>query len=280
MRPPAALTRVVTALPGELRAVERSEARVLLLSGPPSPVAALRTLLTENGDPELVQRIEPDALERPELAECAALVHVIEGEATPDDEEILRRADRRRLPILCLLLAEAPPEGRILPYVPATDVVRGPVLRPEAIDALAERLSVRAPEDAWGLAARLPALRDGVRRRLVRTYALRGGALGALSERVPGPDLPALALLQVGMALRLAALGGREARSVQAVAAGGALGAGVTLRALARTLASTLPVPSWAVRGAVAYAGTRALGEAALALERRRPVEGGDGTDW
>ncbi len=52
--------------------------------------------------------------------------------------------------------------------------------------------------------------------------------------------------------------------------------AGLGLRAVARQLLAVVPVAGWAVKGAVAYAGTRALGEAAIArLEVRIP--GGDG---
>ena len=42
------------------------------------------------------------------------------------------------------------------------------------------------------------------------------------------------------------------------------IGAGLGLRAVARQLLGLIPVAGWAVQGAVAYAGTRALGEAAI----------------
>ena len=42
------------------------------------------------------------------------------------------------------------------------------------------------------------------------------------------------------------------------------LGVGFGMRALARELLDLVPVAGWAVKGAVAYAGTRALGEAAI----------------
>ena len=42
------------------------------------------------------------------------------------------------------------------------------------------------------------------------------------------------------------------------------LAAGVGLRAVARQLLDLVPFAGWAVKGAVAYAGTRALGETAL----------------
>jgi len=42
------------------------------------------------------------------------------------------------------------------------------------------------------------------------------------------------------------------------------LGAGLGLRTVARELLDLVPVAGWALKGAVAYAGTRALGEAAV----------------
>ena len=46
------------------------------------------------------------------------------------------------------------------------------------------------------------------------------------------------------------------------------VGSGLGFRALARQAIGDVPVVGWAVKGAVAYAGTRALGEAADALLR------------
>jgi uncharacterized protein (DUF697 family) len=42
------------------------------------------------------------------------------------------------------------------------------------------------------------------------------------------------------------------------------IAAGFGLRAVARQLLGVVPVAGWAVQGAVAYAGTRALGEATI----------------
>ena len=41
------------------------------------------------------------------------------------------------------------------------------------------------------------------------------------------------------------------------------VGAGLGFRTVARQLLGTVPVAGWAVKGAIAYGGTRALGEAA-----------------
>jgi uncharacterized protein (DUF697 family) len=44
----------------------------------------------------------------------------------------------------------------------------------------------------------------------------------------------------------------------------GVLGAGFGLRTIAREALDFFPGPGWLVKGAVAYAGTRALGHAAI----------------
>ncbi len=42
------------------------------------------------------------------------------------------------------------------------------------------------------------------------------------------------------------------------------VGAGFGFRAIARTLLDFVPVAGWAVKGAIAYTGTRAIGEGAV----------------
>jgi len=77
--------------------------------------------------------------------------------------------------------------------------------------------------------------------------------------------LPLLALNELRLLLRLEQAYGLEIdpreRLPEIVAT---LGVGFGMRALARELLDLVPVAGWAVKGAVAYAGTRALGEAAI----------------
>jgi uncharacterized protein (DUF697 family) len=42
------------------------------------------------------------------------------------------------------------------------------------------------------------------------------------------------------------------------------IGSGLAFRAVARQALGVVPVAGWVVKGAIAYAGTRALGEAAI----------------
>jgi uncharacterized protein (DUF697 family) len=83
---------------------------------------------------------------------------------------------------------------------------------------------------------------------------------------IPGADLPVLALQQVRMLLRIEQAYGLDAdpreRAPELLAT---VAAGLGLRAVARQALSVVPVAGWAVKGAIAYAGTRALGQAAIA---------------
>ena len=64
---------------------------------------------------------------------------------------------------------------------------------------------------------------------------------------------------------QLAALHDRPFGAERALEALAIVGAGFGWRALGRSAAGFVPVAGWAVRGSVAYAATRAVGEAALA---------------
>jgi len=81
---------------------------------------------------------------------------------------------------------------------------------------------------------------------------------------VPGVDLPVLTLNQVRLVLRIAVAYGEPVDNQRALELAGIVGAGFGLRALARELLDLVPVAGWAVKGAVAYSGTRAIGEAAV----------------
>ena len=162
----------------------------------------------------------------------------------------------------------------------ATDIVRLSPGEGFPLDAIARVIAARLGEEAAPLAGRVPLLRGAVCEQLVAACALRNGVIGAAAF-VPGADLPALALNQLRLVLRLEQAYGLEIdlrERLPELAA--TLGAGLGLRALARQLVERLPVTGWVVQGAVAYAGTRALGDAAsvgskpLQAATRRPPGG------
>jgi uncharacterized protein (DUF697 family) len=229
-----------------------SDDRALALAGAPELVAALRRELERGGDGGAL--VGPEALDR-----AAALVLVLVGPPSETDEALLKRARRARVPVVCL--AAGPVEGPI-PFVLAADVVRADPGRGFPLEELADALARRLGEAATPLAARLPVLRDAVCAHLVESFARRN-AITAAAVFVPGADLPILTLSQARLVLRIASAYGAEIDRERLPELLAVLGAGFGFRALAREALDFVPVAGWALKGAVAYAGTRALGEAA-----------------
>jgi uncharacterized protein (DUF697 family) len=125
-------------------------------------------------------------------------------------------------------------------------------------------IAARLGEDGAPLAARVPVLRRAVADQLVASFSRRNGIVGA-AVFVPGADMPLLTLNEIRMVLRLEQTYGLDIdlrERLPEIAA--ILGAGLGLRELARELQDVVRGGGWAVKGAVAYAGTRALGEAAV----------------
>jgi uncharacterized protein (DUF697 family) len=189
---------------------------------------------------------------------AAAYVHVLAGAPAADDEEVLKRAHRARVPALVLAR-----ERYDVPYVLPTDVIVVPPGRGFPIEELAHSLAARLGETGAPLAARLPVLRPAVCEWLITSFS-RKNAIVAAAVFVPGVDLPVLTLNQMRLVLRIAAAHGVEVSNERLPELLAVLGSGLGLRALARELLDLVPGAGWAIKGAVAYAGTRALGEAAV----------------
>ena len=189
---------------------------------------------------------------------AAVYVHIWAGDG--EDEAALKRARRARTPIV----AVAPPEVDDVPYVLASDGVRGRPGEGFPIAAIAKAVAGRLGEDGAPLAAQVPVLRRAVAEQLIASFARKNGLVAA-AVFIPGVDLPILARNELRLLLRLYEGFGREAGPRERLPEiGVTVAAGFGLRAVARELLDLVPFAGWAIKGAVAYAGTRALGEAAL----------------
>ena len=136
--------------------------RPLLVTG--VLAAQLARELAAGGDPALVRT-------RGEPSTAAALVRVVAGAATREDEDQLRAATRALVPVV---VVQTGISSVRLPYVLATDIVE---CRPgtgfpveEIAGVLARVLGPAGP----ALAAGLPVLRDAVERRRIGAAAVRG----------------------------------------------------------------------------------------------------------
>jgi uncharacterized protein (DUF697 family) len=193
--------------------------------------------------------------------DVAALVYVIGDVVTPDDERVLKLARRARVPTIVIAAGREVPSR--IPFVLATDVVRVEPGHGFPGDAIANAIAQRLGEKATSLARRLPVLRGAVCKQLIESFARKNGLIGA-AVFIPGVDLPALTLNQLRMVLRICAAYGLEVDAQRAPELLATVGAGLGFRALARELLDFVPVAGWILKGAVAYVGTRALGEATV----------------
>jgi uncharacterized protein (DUF697 family) len=253
----------VAGLLRELRAAAADE-KPLVVAGARALAEALRRELTRGGVASAVREQGP-------LDGAAALVYVLADEVGEEDERVLREADRARLPIVCVLAGPVTCDAEI-PYVLAENVIRAGAGSGFPIDAIARRLAHVLGERATPLAARLPGLRRPVCEELISRFARQNALIGA-AVFIPGADLPALTLNQIRLVLRIADAHGFEVDRERLPELLAVIGSGLGFRAVARQALGLVPVAGWAVKGGVAYAGTRTLGEAAMRyLERRAPV--------
>jgi uncharacterized protein (DUF697 family) len=244
---PAAARRLLT----EIESSGRGD-HVLAVGGAKELAPVLRQQFFRGGaDPSAVRVGGPEGAD--------AYVHVLAGEPGDEDTAMLRRAWRARVPVIAVTAGSAR-DAATIPYVLATDVVRAGQDFP--LEAIAHTIAARLGEHGAPLAARIPLLRDAVSERLVESCARRNGLLAA-AVWIPGADLPVLTLNELRLVLRLAQAHGVDSGRERLPELAATLGAGFGLRALARGLLDLVPVAGWALKGAVAYCGTRALGEAA-----------------
>jgi uncharacterized protein (DUF697 family) len=150
-----------------------------------------------------------------------------------------------------------------MPFVLATDVVRVEPGHGFDCGEIARAVADKLGEEATSLARRLPVLRPLVVKHLVESFSRKNALVGA-AVFIPGVDLPVLTLNQIRMVLRICAAYGLEIDRQRAPELLATIGAGLGFRALARELLDLVPLLGWVIKGAVAYAGTRALGEATV----------------
>jgi uncharacterized protein (DUF697 family) len=227
------------------------ETRPLLVSGP----------LAEQLVKELSRGAAPGAVRvGGRVEDGACLIRILGGAPTEEDERELRAAKRARVAAVAV---QTGTEDFEVPYVLATDVVECRPGEGFPIDEIAAAVAARLGEAGTGLAARVPVLRVPLCSDLIESFSRRNGILG-VAIFVPGADFPVLTLNQIRLVLRLAAAHGIEIDQKRLPDVLATVAAGFGFRAFARQVLGAIPFGGWAVKGGIAYAGTRALGEAAL----------------
>jgi hypothetical protein len=251
--------------PRDVLALARHQRRARDVRGP----LLVTGLLAEQLARELRAGGEPGLVHTSgEPARAAAVVRVVAGAATAEDERTMREATRALVPVVAVQTAA---RSVRLPYVLAEDVVECPPGSGFPVDEIADRLAAALGRDGAPLAAALPVLRDAVARRSVTDGALAAASLAAFGAGA-GPRLPVLALAQARMLSDLSVTSGAEtagagpetaARDV-GVPLAAAIGTGLAGRELVRRL----PVRVRLLDALVAAGATLALGTAFRRIAR------------
>lgn len=129
-------------------------------------------------------------------------------------------------------------------------------------DEFFKQLLVALPAKKLALCANFDGARAHAARQAVGHTAWQNGVIAGVVF-IPGADMPILTGNQIKMVLELAAIYGKEMTFERAKELIAVVGAGFTLRTVARELLDFLPGPGWPVKAAIAYGGTLAMGRAA-----------------
>jgi uncharacterized protein (DUF697 family) len=227
------------------------ETRPLVVTGP----------LAEQLAKELSRGAAPGAVRvAGRVGDAACLVRVLAGAPTEEDERELKAAKRAKVPVV---VVQTGTEDFDVPYVLATDVVTCRPGEGFPVEEIAAAVAARLGEAGTGLAARVPVLREPLCRELIESFSRRNGIV-AVAIFIPGADFPVLTLNQIRLVLRIGAAHGVEIDQQRLPEVLATVAAGFGFRAVARQLLGAIPFAGWAVKGGIAYAGTRALGEAAM----------------
>ena len=202
-------------------------------------------------------------------ADLEVLVHVIAGDPSPADVELVREAATRGADTVVVELW--PQEEWTRPFVLSPLVVECRAGQGFPVREIADRI-VEATENGPALASRVPVLADSVRDGLVRQSVIRSALIGLAGARL-GAARPLLTLEQVRLVSELRAASGvtvaADQRQVLAGQTAFVLASGFAFRRVARALRSSLPTPL--AHAAVAAGGTWVLAKAVEAIEARLP---------
>lgn len=141
------------------------------------------------------------------------------------------------------------------------------LLRP----ALAKRLLTIFEEQTVPLARQYPFLREEAANQEIAASAQQNAMIGLMP--VPGADMPLMTANQVKMVMRLAAIHDQPMTFERLKEVLAVIGGGLAMRTAARQLVKFIPGPGWLVGGGLGFAGTLAMGRAALEYFRRQHGE-------
>ncbi len=138
---------------------------------------------------------------------------------------------------------------------------------PDVASSLNERMGgwiiSACSEKKLAFALAFPFVRKPLSLDAVGSTALQNAGVGLLVI-IPGADMPVMTLNQAKMLLMIAAAYGEELNMERVKELAALVGGAFACRAVARQLVTFVPALGWAVKAAIGYTGTVAMGRAAI----------------
>ena len=148
------------------------------------------------------------------------------------------------------------------------DVLDAPILIDDAAAAALDRrmgewVVAACREKRLALALSFPFVRRPLSLEAVSATSLQNAGIG-LVLFIPGADMPLMTLNQAKMLLQIAAAYGEPMSAARVKELAAIVAGGFACRSVARQVAGVVPGVGWAVKAGVGYAGTKAMGLAAI----------------
>lgn len=229
------------------------------------------------GEPSVFYSIdwEPDTEALRERVKNADVILIVLDAAGDLREEVLRARELSKINSSFLVVVnkvdEIPDlEARIQPVLSFLDGFAERMLFASASkdinveDQLAKKIFdlVEVKGKGIALASRAPVFRKLAAAKIIHHTSAQNGLIGAVTI-LPGADMPVLTANQLRMVLKIAAVYNEQLTLTRLKELLAVIGSGFTFRALARQLLDFVPGVGWVIKGAVAFTGTEALGQAA-----------------
>lgn len=188
---------------------------------------------------------------------------------SPDHVRATADAAGYAIPVGDMLAPDTPaPAFEGTPPAVLEDEAREPI----AFDAEADR-TLKLRMGRWVVAAcsdkklpfalAFPFVRRPLALEAVNATSMQNAAVGAVAF-IPGADMPVMTLNQAKMLLQIATAYGQPMNINRVKELAAVVGGAFLLRGAARQVAGIVPGLGWAVKGAIGFAGTEAMGHAAL----------------
>lgn len=216
----------------------------------------------------------PD-IQKAGIDEAAVLVLLLDANRgiRPDDQTLIQEARRTKKPLVVALnkidllrVTGKDPDDRAAEYAArlgVADVI--PISARDGVnvaDELVPAIIEASPDAAMAIGRALPGFRRVAAQKLVRTATLVSLAAGL--EPIPLIDIPILLGNQLRLVLRIAAVYGEPMTIRHLRELGATIVGGLALRYVAEQAAKAVPIGGDMISGAIAAAGTWALGEVAI----------------